>query len=537
MAAAFDFADPNALAQLIELTIGYGVGGAASRLIDPIVQGGANAAWTEAPNMPTDVVTLARLKLLGRISEQDSFDEAANSGFNPTRFRRYIDALKVPPSTEQLLELARRGVIDGAALETALREAGLDERYLNEYLNLRRAHLSPADAAMARQQEFIDDAELERLAAIGGLTADDGQLLYKMAGLPPGIETGLEMLRRGIIDEQTFDRIVAEGHTKTKYTPYIRQLLYRPLSAAVAAEALIRERISEADAVKIAEQNGISRQDFLTWSNMLGRPPGIMEALSLVNRRLLGDPNGAEAKAFFRQVVARSDVRTEYADQLYALRTHYPPLFQVSRAIQNGVIDDQLARTTLEHEGYPEPWIDALIKAGKAPRTAKHKDLAASIVEALYLAGLETHDAALLALEHLGYDEKEAADYLGLWLARRIVAELVRGIGIIRSRYTGWKIDRTAASADLDQLTGDPSVRERLLPLWDTEREANAPVLTTAQVGQALHYGRFSVDQAIERWQQMGFTQEDAITHAWIVLKGDPFKTTTPVEPPSLPAP
>ena len=539
MPALLDLGDPNLIAQLVELSIGYGVGGAASRLADPFVQPFANVAWSDIADagqgVPVDVVSTARLRLLDLLDPEAAQEEAANTGFDAVRFNRYVDSLKQAPSNDVALELYRRGHLDDAQLRSMLARGGMVNGDIDVFTNLHRLLPSVADLAMARQQEFIDDAVLHARAAEAGWTPDDADLFFKMAGLPPGITVGLELLRRGKIDEARFAQYVAEGHTKTKYTDDLLELRYTPLSAAVAAEALIRERISEEEAVKIAAENGIDKESFLTWSHMLGRPPGIMEALTLVNRHVLGDPNGPEAAAFFREVVARSDVRTEYADYLFKLRTHYPSLFQVQRALTNGTVTTAIAEDTLRREGYPEEWVKAIAGAAPGGPAAKRKQLSAAIVDALYEAGIEDHKQATAQLELLGYSEEDASSYLNLWAARRVVAELVRAVSLIRTRYVGWKIDKPTAERELDALTSDPNVRSRLLPDWDVERQANAPVLTEGEIRLAFKYGRLDYDQATEALILAGWSPDDALTLLWIEAKGDPRPAASAPPPPSAP--
>lgn len=503
------------LVQIVQTAVGYGIGGAISPAVEVAAQPIAKRLWQADPSVPTPAQMAAQASATGRVSRGWAATEAAFQGFGAEPFAA-LEALALgPPPLETLFELLRRGKLDEAALLVGMLRLGIHPEHQQALLDLRRVHLSPQDAAMARQQAFIGRAQQHAIAAIGGLDPADADLQFELSGLPPGIGEGLELLRRGKIDEARFRQYVHEGHVKTKYEDDLLQLRYMPLSAAVAAEALIRERIPKAKAVQIAEQNGMREEDFLTWSNMLGRPPGIMEALTLVNR-------GKMTAGDFREVVARSDVRTEYTDQLYELRIHYPSLFQLSRLIAEGALPDARAIQILEYEGYPADLAEGIVKAGHKTKTSSHKGLSLSIIEQLYESGLESKEWFDTALEHLGYDEADRSQLEQLLEVRRLVAEIVHALGLLRSRYTGWKIDRATVVADLDQLLADADARTRLLALWDRERETNRPQLTIAQIGQALKVGRFSPPQAIARWQGLGLSAEDATTHAWIVLKRDP---------------
>ena len=519
---AFRFSDGGGLEQIGELAAGYAIGGATGAALEPLLQSLRNRLFSLDPSVPTPAATLARLLLLGLVERGAAQGEAAKSGVGADALDDELAALRTVPGTDALLELSRRGKLEIGDLEAALLRGGLDDRYLAAYLELARNLPGVADLAMWRQQEFIDDATLEARAAEAGFSADDAELYYKAAGLPPGTDVGLELLRRGKIDRARFAEYVAEGHTKTKYTDDLLELVTVPLSAAIAAELLIRERISQERAVAIAAENGIAEADFLTWASGLGRPIAVGEALTVIRRGLKGPIDGPEARAYFEEVVARSDTRTEYAGDLLELATVYPSLFQVQRALANGTATATLASSTLKKEGYPEEWVEAIVGAHPGSAKAKTKQLTAAIVDTLYEAGLSSHPEAEKALEALGYTQADADNYLEVWAARRVVGELVHGLSLIRGRYVGWKIDRPTTVNLLDALTGDGTVKERLLPLWDDEREANAPVLTGAEIGQAYKYGRYSYDQAIEAWQKIGYTLDDAVTRAWIVARGDP---------------
>ena len=512
----------SAAAQTAELAVGYGAGAAVGAILLPATTTLQKQAWSTSPVQPDDLPTIVRLTLSGRITVAEAEALARLVGFDAGPLQNALDAAKTLPGGADLFDLYRRGRIDQGQLRGGLLRSGLDERYVDDYLTLVRNLPSIADLAMFKQQGFIDDATFRERSAATGFTEADAQLYFEAAGLPPGIETGLQLLRRKLIDEARFAQYVAEGHTKTKYTGDLLHLVTQPLSASVAAEALIRERISEDEAVRIAAENGYSRDDFLTWSNMLGRPIATGEAYRAVNRGLVGEQGSAESRKFFREVVARSDVRTEYADILYELRTRYPSFFQVVRLLGQNAISPELARQAFDDEGLPKPWQEAIISGSAGGGKTKRKQLAASIVETLYDAGLETHDEATKALSELGYQPEDADALTRLWLARRIVAEQVRGVSLVRGRYTTWKIDRHQAMSELVVLVDEADTRERLLKFWDVEREANAPVLTLGEIKQAFKYGRYSFDQANEALQRLGWSQDDALTHLWIEAHGDP---------------
>lgn len=541
---AFRISDGNFIAQIGELAAGYAIGGATGTALTPLLQSLQNKLWNLDPSLPTDPGTLALLLRLEMIDVATASDEASKSGVGPDSLVRMVESLIAPPAISEILQLVNRGEMTEEAGAAVLILGGSDPRYVGQIMKLRKEILSPADLAMMRQQNFIQRDEHIMRSALAGVDAEEAELLFDISGEPPGAEQMIALWRRGKATEDDVRAAIIEGRIKIKWTDFVLSLKDVPLSPSVAAEAVLRERNLPRDPHYYANAAGLSNEDFDAWVDMMGRPPGPMEALTLINRRVHGDPDGEEARAFFREVIARSDVRTEYADDLYNLRIHYPPLFQVQRALAAGTITPEIATTTLRAEGYPEEWVKAIAQSHPGSGATKAKDIAAGTIEVLYVAGIDNHEAAIAALEHLGYDPQESEQYLAAWNARRIAAELVHGVTLIRSRFTAWKIDEHVARADLADFDVKPDTITRLIKWWTDEREASAPELTHSMVTTGFKYGRYTYDEAIQLLLRFGWSNEDALTLLWNTMHGDPriatnqSNTGTPVAvtppPPSV---
>lgn len=505
--------DEALLVDTLRQILGYAIGGAISPAIEISVQGIMNDLWAADPNLPLDPATAALAVIRNPGNGLDAGAEAGLTGINPQRLGWIKDSLLTPPDVGELLQLLQRDFLTAGDVTTQLERGGVFPEHAALIPNLATQLLSAADAAMARQQQFIDQPAQYAAAKAVGVDNATAELMFELAGLPPGLGEGLELLRRGLIDETRLAQYVAEGHTKTKYTADILALRYVPLSAAIAAEGVMRQRMTAADGAALAAKSGIDGPSFTQWVDIIGRPPGIMEALTLVNRGVFTD-------AQFAEVVARSDVRTEYTPFLRNLAIHYPSLFQITHAITAGTVTDALATSTMQAEGYPAEWIASVIGAGHATKTAKHKDIALSVIETLYDAGLENEPTALAAIETLGYDASEAAELLQLHDARRYVAELVRTVNGIRAKFVGHVVNATQAKVLLDGLGLNAATAARLFALWQTEATANVRTLTPAQVGQALKYNIIDQATAVARWETLGYSATDATILSDIVAKG-----------------
>lgn len=504
----------------IEEAAAFAIGGATAPAILWIVRPIAQRLNAENPNeilQPNDLAT-AEIRRYGK--GWSGAGEAAKSAIDNTNYGILLDALRSPPSSGEVLELARRKVITPEQLKIALARGGIDPEWLDEYLDLMRVHMSAQDLAMARQQGFISDGEAQTRSALQGVDAADADLLFQLSGLPPGAEQMIELWRRGEVDEARVRQSLIEGHIKIKYADDVLKLRYTPLSASIAAEALIRQRISEPEAIAIAEKNGIRPDDFLLWSNMLGRPIATGQALQLARR-------GEFTFEQFKEAVARSDVRTEYADDLWKLRRVIPPLFQVSRLLAAGSIPRSLGVKYIQEDGYDPELANAIADAAGKAKTHKTRDLAATQIDALYESGLESRQWAIDALIGLGYEQNEAEWHLELLEAKRLLAALQSDLSVIHRSYVSHKIDEEQAQTELDRLQMRNESRDLLLQTWTNEREANVARLTNAQIGMALKHAGMTRDEAITRWIGNGYPADDA---AWLadIAQKTPHNAVTP---------
>jgi hypothetical protein len=496
----------------LEETAAFAIGGATTPAIEWIIRPIAHRLNSENTNeilMPSDLA-IAEIRRYGK--GWSGVSEAAKSAIDATNYDILLDTLRTPPSSGEALELTRRGKLDDQQLKLILARGGMDPEWIEEYVDLLRIHLTPADLAMARQQGFINDQEQHAHTIIQGLTVGDADLLFEMSGLPPGAEQMIELWRRGLIDEARVRQALIEGHIKIKYADDVLKLKMQPLSASIAAEALIRQRIPESQAIAIAEKNGITQEDFLLWSNMLGRPIATGQALQLARR-------GEFTFTQFKEAVARSDVRTEYADDLWKLRRVIPPLFQVSRLLAAGSIPRSLGVKYIMEDGYDAELAHAIADAAGKHKTAKTRDLAATQIDALYESGLETRKWAIDALIGLGYDANEAEWHLELLEAKRLLAALQSDLSLIHRSYVNHKITEEQAQQNLDKLQMRTEARDLLLQTWTNERTHNIARLTNAQIGMALKHANMPRAEAVRRWQENGYPLDDAQWLADIALK------------------
>ena len=320
-----------------QLLLSFALGNAAAPAIRPFAQSLENDAWEAHTVAPPTIYTMAPAAARGKVKFSDVQTWAHRAGFSDDVLAAVMAGSLSGPDLADLFSMWRRGFIDQARFEAGLTTLGVQQGWWPDLERLYRTHLTLEQAANARQQQFIDAQTQRDIAGLYGVDPGDADIQFELAGLPPGVETGLTMWRRGIIDQPTFDRIIAEGHTKTKYTAALEQLRQQLLSPATAVRAHLKGHIDANEMHARGQAWGYSPADMDLWYQAEGRPAtahqihiGYMRGASL--------PGASSERDAIDIAVAQSDIRPEYAELIYAGRDTYPSLFQLNRLVQANAV-------------------------------------------------------------------------------------------------------------------------------------------------------------------------------------------------------
>lgn len=492
--------------RFFDTAFGYAVGGAASSAIDPIVNPLAEQAWSDAVAtgvgralQPAD---LANMAVQGVLDEQVAAGEAAKSGLTKESFHRLFLVNGSPIAPDQALDLWNRGEIAEADVDRALLQSRLKPEWVETFKLLRRQLVQVADLAEMVVQGVLDTAAATERAQQLGLQAADFARLIRLAGNPPGPESLLAMWNRGILDEAAVDVGLVQSRLKPEWVERFKQLRTQPASLAAAVSAVVKERIPLARGEAIARENGIDAQTFALLVDEGGRPISITEALQLLRRRKIDETR-------FREVVARSDVKTEFTGDLLNLKEQLPSLAQMRAIIGTGSLSDAVARDTLQRLGYSDAIVDGIIAAGHGDKLAGTKDLAQSAIVAAYQSRQMSRDAAVADLAGLGYDTNDAGVLLGLADYNRAHAYRTAVIGVVKARYLAHDIDESVASSTLDSIGLAPDERDDYLALWTFDIAANPHLLTLAQLNAAVKANILDVGQYKAYLPRLGYVEPE----------------------------
>lgn len=321
-----------------QLLLSFALGNAAAPAIRPFAQSLENDAWAAHTVQPPTIYTVAPMAARGKLDGYPVPTWAHNLGYSDQVLAGLMEGSLVGPDLADLFHMWRRGDIGQTEFELGLKTLGVQKSWWANLEKLFRTYLTPEQAANARQQQFIGDQAQRDIAALYGIEPGDADIQFELAGLPPGVETALTMLRRNIIGTGEFAQIVAEGHTKTKYTGVLEQLQVQLLSAATAVRAHLKGHIDAAEMHARGTQWGYSNADMDLWYQSEGRPAtahqihiGYMRGATL--------PGATDEQDAINISTAQSDIRPEYKDLIYASRDTYPSLFQLNRLVAANAID------------------------------------------------------------------------------------------------------------------------------------------------------------------------------------------------------
>jgi hypothetical protein len=435
-----------------QLLLSFALGNAAAPAIRPFAQSLENDAWAAHQVLPPTIYTTAPMAARGKIAVADVQGWAHKQGFSDDVLAALMHGSLVGPDLADLFSMWRRGIIGQDEFELGLTTLGVLPRWVGELEQLKREHLTLEQAANARQQQFIGDAEQRAIAALYGVTPEDADVQFELAGLPPGVETGLAMWRRGIIDQATFERIVAEGHTKTKYTAALEQLRRQLLQPAVAVRAHLKGHIGTDEMHTRGAEWGYSAADMDLWYQAEGRPAtahqihiGYMRGATL--------PGAQNERDAINISTAQSDIRPEYEDILYASRETYPSLFQLNRLVQANAITAAVAAEWATKAGVAAEVVRVLetywqgLSGGAVadPHVSKADTQLWTTLHKAFLGGVATPAEVQQGFTLLGVDAAAQTAILDRWRFEQ---------GIERKRLTPTQVKKALGEAVVNPATG-----------------------------------------------------------------------------------
>jgi hypothetical protein len=323
---------------------------------------------------------------------------------------------------------------------------------------------------------------------------------------------GLQMLRRGIIDEPTFAQIVREGHTKTKYTDDLLALRNVILSPSTYATLHLKGHITEAEMIAGGALSGESADNMTKLYLSMGRPAAPGQLWTAAARGIDGPTGQPMNEAQFQTAIAQSDIRPEYGPMLWDIRYLYPPLFQISRLVAANTITPAQGADWATKDRYAPEVVAALLKSWEQGGVSTSKGLTATDLKTRYEGQGITKTEYVNGLKELGYSAQAADDKVALSDDAKRYRSLTLLRNRARARYTSWRISRQAASDALRGTGLTIALVNEILTDADVEKDLNVHTLTEPQIVKAHKAGLMDTPTATERLTELGLDTADIAT-------------------------
>lgn len=377
--------------------------------------------------------------------------------------------------------------------------------------------IAPGDSAMVDVPDWAMNE-----ANKSGVSNVNMQYLADITGMPPSPQELFQMVRRGIIDDNSLIQGLKEGDTRDDWISNFTKLRYVTPSPVDMVRAAVQNQLAYNDAEKFANQLGLEPENWIdgnpNWFKVLydvaGRPPGPQMMAKMALRGIIPWYGVGSSETTFQQGVSESDLKDKWLDPLIKFSEYFPPVGNINTLLLHGGITSAQAQKYYEADGVPSALAEAYVKITEVQRITQDKLLAKGDVLNLLLERVIDDNTAKNLLADLGYEGQVAEYLIGLTNARFELEALRNSVRKIETLYSTYKISATEASDALKAVGIPDSQVVQLMATLETERHNQVAIPTPAQIADGLHYGVIDQGTAQNYLEQLGYHPWDA----WFIL-------------------
>lgn len=464
-------------------------------LVDKILMGD--------PNQHLSPEAAAQAAAHGFLTGNAALDEARRSGVNASRFSVLAQLAANRPAVGEVVELARRGDIDDDKARRMLGAIGVGRDDADLLLRLQTGLLTPEQLGAMWNRSIVTTDEGAAIAARWGLSRRDFERLTALGGEPLSPQELGEAFRRGFIDKARFNRGIVQGPIRNEWFDVIERLQYGRMSPVEAADAINQGHMSLGEGRDVAKAHGLDPDDFATIIEAAGAPPGIEFMEEAYNRGLISD---AEWERAFKE----SRVKNRYIPLMRSMRQRLIPTETARLMYREGVYSATELVKTLKGHGFSDRDAQAQVELEDARRSESTKELSRAQVLDLYEEDIITESDAANMLRDIGFGQDETAWMMTLAEVNKVRRFVNAAVNRVKASYVANRIDASETANLLDEIGISPIQRDRLMSIWDIERDTVSAQLTTAQIQAAYRQGLIDDRGAYDRFLGRGYSPEDA---------------------------
>jgi len=470
--------------------LAFGLGFALGRALEPAGTELRQEAWQAAPIKAPDAALMAAGVAQGQVDPEAAASWAKQEGYGDAAFAAMVDVANVGPPIGYAFKSWRRGDLTDDEFITALRRTGLEVQWdaamralKDDRLDLGAIATAVHRGILAGQGLIVTEpptgagkiprvpaSELSATdeAAAHGIDAERLRILVGNTGLPLALGEMLRLLNLGEVTEDDVRVAVAESNIRNEYMDAALLLRRRLLTPHEYEEAALRGIISTDAADAGAALSGMEQADAQLLFQILGRPLGVHQITTGIERGGAYGGTYDDVPEPYRDAIRRSNIRPEYARLAYANRYTIPSYFVLRALMQSGALTRDEGAQYFRDLGWPPALADSAA-AIFATSTGAHADP--------HVAKAQTQ----------------------LW-------------GALHTAYVDGDADDAQAGDTLTRLGVEADAQPEVLALWQAERDVVRARLTPTQIRKAYGDNIYTLDEATQRLERLGYTPDDAHT-------------------------
>lgn len=418
--------------------------------------------------------------------------------------------------------------------------------------------LSPADLAQAVVRGVMNKATADKIARKSGADTAQMKVLYDLAAGPPGIETVLQMYRRGIVEwgkvgptQSSVANAIATSRIYTYWSDALKAMNILPIPAAEMVDAIVegqttRGTRSNIEAAARGEQvsgltpaattfyevmwaNGYTPDQADLMFNTRGNPPAPTQLIELYRRGLIQWTGTGPLETTVQQGIYEGATKDKWEPLYKGLVVNIPSEYYLLTMMKTGQIPITVGAKLLHMYGYTQTVVAGIIGVASSESVATEKKLTKSIIEDLFLEDIFNATEAMTYLEGIGLGHEAATFTVTAWEMTLSKKQTDAAITKTRTLFIDRKIDAAEARSALEAYGITTKAATTVLTTWTLERAQNVTLLTSSEVTDLVKYAitgstgtTFGISTGLTYLQALGYSPRDA----WLRLASALHGTT-----------
>jgi len=384
--------------------------------------------WAKTPIIPLSPAELADMVVRGVIGADYGTEQAKRSGISPELFKLMVTNSGEPPALVEMLQLFRRGKVDAATLDHAIRQSRVRDEWIPIVHELGLDEPTSTDILQAYLQGQVGHDEAVTLYQKLGGDPEYFQLMYDTRGSAPTPPEAALMARRGIIPWEgtgagavSYAQAFLEGPWRNKWADAFRSVaVYAPPPRTVSA-LYTEHAITQAQALKLFGDAGLSPDlaaAYLSGASKTKVQAHRNLAVSTIEALYVERAIGQPAALNLLSLLGYDQAEAEFILLVNDMK-RFEKYFQAAIGAAHSQyvghhISAETASNILDNIGVAPTEKDHLMALWLLERGARVKVLTPSEIRKAANNGVITGDVALARLVDDGYSADDAGIYLQL---------------------------------------------------------------------------------------------------------------------------